>query len=75
MCMSAPEMPKPVPVEPPKPPAPPAPPATQTSASQEQGTPEAPGPNKQDMKRKGRNSLRIPKNQSRGLNLPGSRGG
>jgi len=74
MCMSAPDMPAPQVIKPPKPPAPPAPPATQTSAAQEQSTPES--PNKGDKSKKtGRNSLRIPKNQARGLNLPGAKGG
>jgi hypothetical protein len=74
MCMPDVDVPEPKPVKPSKPPAPPAPPATQTSAAQEQSTPEAPGL-KDKKKKTGRNSLRIPKNQSRGLNLPGSKGG
>lgn len=74
MCMS-PDVETPPPVEPAKPPAPPAPPATQTSAQSEQSAPEKPGNKEGPKRKKGRNSLRIPKNRSRGLNLPGSGGG
>lgn len=76
MCMSAPSMPKMVQPEPPKPPPPPAPPAppAQSGAAEVQGSPENPGTDPASRKRKGRNSLRIPKNQNRGVNLPGSGG-
>lgn len=78
MCMSTPDMPDMTPPpEPPKPPPPPAPPAPgpQGGASEKQGAPESANKGKDDTKRKGRNSLRIPKNQARGINLPGSGGG
>jgi hypothetical protein len=83
MCMSPPdiEVPKPPPApkpadipEPPGPPAPPAP-SAEGGAAEKQGAPEEAGKGDGKRKRKDRSSLRIPKNQSRGVNLPGAGGG
>lgn len=70
MCMS-PSIPDP---EPPKPPAPPPAPK-QESAAERQDAPERPDQGKSDKDRVGRNDLRIPKNRTKGLNLPGANAG
>ena len=76
MCMSTPDIPDRPPPKPPKPPAPPAPPASgpQGGAAETQGAPENPTKGSGKDKKRDRNSLRIPKNQSRGINLPGAGG-
>ena len=73
MCMSTPDMPDMTPPKPPKPPAPPAPPA-QGGASEKQGAPENPTKGDGKRKKRDRSSLKIPKKQSRGINLPGAGG-
>lgn len=81
MCIGAPDINVPEPPAPPKPPeipappGPPAPPAPGASggAAEKQGVPENPDAGKKRKKRD-RSSLRIPKKQDRGLNLPGSGG-
>ena len=69
MCTSMPDIPNRPPPKPPAPPAPPEPPA-----SEKQGAPENPTKGSGKDKKRDRNSLRIPKNQSRGINLPGAGG-
>lgn len=66
MCMSGPDMP-----EAPDPKPAPPPPAPKTVA-EKQSAPEKPDKAKGKKDRVSRDSLRIPKNQSKGLNLPGS---
>jgi len=76
MCTSTPDIPNRPPPKPPKPPAPPAPPAPgpQGGASEKQGAPENPTKGDGKRKKRDRSSLKIPKKQSRGINLPGAGG-
>ena len=66
MCMSTPDIPDRPPPKPPAPPAPPEPPA-----SEKQGAPENPTKGDGKRKKRDRSSLKIPKKQARGINLPG----